>query len=72
MQKNNLTPVEKALLIMETLSKSPFEFRSVDVCNLTEINKSTVHRILYKLIEKNWVIQDKETKNLKPAPWHIM
>ena len=73
MQKNNLTPVEKALLIMETLSKSPFEFRSVDVCNLTGINKSTVHRILYKLIEKNWVIQDKETRKFKTGPmaYHV-
>lgn len=73
MEKHKLNPMEKALLILETLAESPYEFRSIDVSKLTGMNKTTVYRILYNLLEENWVIKDRESGKYKVGPmaYHV-
>lgn len=73
MEKHKLNPMEKALLILETLAESPYEFRSIDVAKLTGMNKATVHRILYNLLEENWVIKDRDSGKYKVGPmaYHV-
>lgn len=73
MESDKLTPVEKALLILETMSNHPEELKVAEISELTKINRTTVYRILRELLEKNWVIQNFKTKKyvIGPMAFHV-
>lgn len=62
MEEERLTPIGKALCIMELMSNDPRELNVSEISNLTGINRTTVHRILQELLEKEWVILNKKTR----------
>jgi DNA-binding IclR family transcriptional regulator len=62
MENEKLTPIGKALCIMELMSNDPRELNASEISNLTGLNRTTVYRILQELQEKEWVILNKKTK----------
>ena len=73
MDKDKKTPIEKALLLMETMSNHPDELKVTELSELTQLNRTTVHRILQELLAKEWVIQDYKTKKfmMGPMAFHV-
>ncbi|QOX64743.1 IclR family transcriptional regulator [Anoxybacterium hadale] len=73
MNKDKTTPIEKALLIMETMSNHPEELKVAELSELTGLNRTTVHRILGELLAKEWVIQDYKTRKfmIGPMAFHV-
>jgi Transcriptional regulator len=72
-EKDKLTPIEKALLILETMSNHPDELKVAELSELTNINRTTVHRILRELLAKEWVIQNFQTGKyiVGPMAFHV-
>jgi len=72
-EKDKLTPVEKAMLILETMSNHPDELKVAEISELTKINRTTVHRILKELLAKDWVIQNFKTGKyiIGPMAFHV-
>ena len=73
MEKDKLTPIGKALQIMELMSNNSNELKVAEISNLTKINRTTVHRILQELLLKEWVLQDYNTKKfiIGPMAFHV-
>ncbi len=73
METSKLTPIEKALLLMETMSNHPDELKVAELSELTKINRTTVHRILKELLAKEWVIQNFKTGKymIGPMAFHV-
>ena len=73
MEKDKLTPVEKTLLILETMSNHHDELKVAELSEITKINRTTVHRILQELLAKDWVIQNYKTKKylIGPMAFHV-
>jgi DNA-binding IclR family transcriptional regulator len=71
--KDKMTPIEKALLIMETMSNHPDELKVAELSELTGLNRTTVHRIIQELLVKEWVIQNYQTKKfmMGPMAFHV-
>lgn len=71
--KNKLTPIEKAMLILETMSNHPDELKVAEISELTKINRTTVYRILKELLVKGWVIQNFKTGKyiIGPMAFHV-
>lgn len=63
--KNNIQSVDRTLKILEILSDYNEGLRVVDISEQTNLNKSTVHRMLGTLISNSYVTQDSETKLYK-------
>jgi DNA-binding IclR family transcriptional regulator len=72
-KSDKLTPVEKAMLILETMSNHPEKLKVAEISELTKLNRTTVYRILKELLEKDWVIQDYQTKKflIGPMAFHV-
>jgi len=72
-EKDKLTPVEKAMLILETMSDQPDELSAAQISELTKINRTTVYRILMELLEKDWVIRNFKTGRYRigPMTFHV-
>jgi DNA-binding IclR family transcriptional regulator len=72
-EEDRLSPVEKAMLILETMSNHPDELKVAEVSELTKINRTTVHRILKELLAKDWVIQNFKTGKyiIGPMAFHV-
>ncbi|MHC1723481.1 MAG: IclR family transcriptional regulator [Aminipila sp.] len=73
MEKEKLTPIEKTLLILETMSNHPDELKVAEISEITQLNRTTVHRILQELLAKKWVIQDFRSKKyiVGPMAFHV-
>lgn len=73
MEEDKLSPIEKALLILETMSNHPDELKVAEISELTNINRTTVHRILKELLAKDWVIQNFKTGKyiIGPMAFHV-
>lgn len=73
MEKDKLTPIEKTILILETMSNHPDELKVAEISELTKINRTTVHRILKELLAKEWVIQNFKTGKymIGPMAFHV-
>lgn len=73
MEEDKLSPIEKTLLIMETMSNHPDELKVAQLSELTGINRTTVYRILKELLEKEWVIQNFKTGKyiVGPMAFHV-
>jgi Transcriptional regulator len=72
-EEDKLSPVEKAMLILETMSNHPDELKVAELSELTKINRTTVHRILKELLAKEWVIQNFKTGKyiVGPMAFHV-
>ena len=68
-----LSPIEKAMLILEIMSDHPDELKAAELSELTGINRTTVHRILKELLAKEWVIQNYKTGKyiVGPMAFHV-
>lgn len=73
MESDKMTPIGKALLILETMSNHPNELKVAQISELTKINRTTVYRILQELLEKDWIIQDYKSKKfiIGPMAFHV-
>ena len=73
MEEDRLTPIEKALLILETMSNHPDELKVSEISELTKINRTTVYRILKELMAKEWVLQNFKTGKyvVGPMSFHV-
>lgn len=73
MEEEKLSPIEKALRILETMSNHPDELKVAEISGLTKINRTTVHRIIKELLAKEWVIQNFKTGKyiVGPMAFHV-
>lgn len=73
MEKDKLSPIEKAMLILETMSNHPDELKVAEISEITKINRTTVHRIMKELLAKDWVIQNFKTGKyiVGPMAFHV-
>lgn len=73
MEEDKLSPIEKAVLILETMSNHPDELKVAEISELTKINRTTVHRVLKELLAKEWVIQNFKTGKyiVGPMAFHV-
>lgn len=73
MGSDKLTPVGKALLILETLSNHNDKLKVAEISELTKLNRTTVYRILKEMLEMDWVIQDYKSKKfmIGPMAFHV-
>lgn len=72
-EKDKLSPIQKTMLILETMSNDPNELNASEISEQTGINRTTAYRILQELREKDWVIQDYKTKKyiIGPMAFHV-
>jgi DNA-binding IclR family transcriptional regulator len=68
MIEDKMTAIEKAVYILNILSKEPFAYKVTDVSAMSGINRTTVHRILNTLTDSGWVILDRELNKFKIGP----
>lgn len=73
MENDKQTTIDKVIKILQILSQPPFEYKIAQVSAESDINRSTVHRILNRLSKDKWVMQDTETKKFKigPMTYHV-
>ena len=73
MEKQNLSSIKKAIAILETLAREPYEYTAQSLARETGINITTIYRIIYQLEEDDMVVMDRETKKYKVGPnaYHI-
>ncbi|MCM3550990.1 IclR family transcriptional regulator [Shouchella clausii] len=62
---SNVQSVERALSILNLLSKYPKGIKLTDLANRLKLSKATAHRLLATLIDLNYVRQDRETEKYK-------
>lgn len=69
----NLTSIEKALLILHTLGEEPFEYKSQELAKKLGFNRSTTYRILKTLEQSHMVLFDESSERFKTGPemYHI-
>ncbi len=60
--------VEKSIIILKQLCKVPFEYRLSDLVKLTNINRTTLYRILNTFEEQGLVIKTQQNKVYKLGP----
>lgn len=58
MTESKLTNTQKVTAILNALGKEPFKYKVAEISEITGINRSTVYRILYELMEEEYVMQD--------------
>ncbi|WZL73972.1 IclR family transcriptional regulator [Clostridiaceae bacterium 35-E11] len=68
-----LSSIKKVIIILNLLSTEPYAYKVTDISNITEINRTTVHRILTTLEEDGLAMKDEDTKKYKigPALYHM-
>lgn len=73
MEKQNLSSIKKAILILEQLAEDPYEYTAQSLAQETGINITTIYRVIYQLEEENMVVMDRETRKYKVGPnaYHI-
>lgn len=60
--------VEKSIIILRQLCKEPFEYRLSDLVKSTNINRTTLYRILNTFEEQGLVIKTQQNKVYKLGP----
>lgn len=73
MEKQTISSIQKAITILELLGSEPYEYTAQVISKQTDINITTVYRILYQLEESDMVAMDRESKKYKIGPnmYHI-
>jgi DNA-binding IclR family transcriptional regulator len=57
-EKNIIGSVVKAVDVLRALSREPYEFTANEISKITQLNRSTVHRLLSTLVHTKMVVQD--------------
>ncbi len=72
-EKESLTSIDKALIILETLGSDPYEYKVQALAQKTGFNRSTVYRMLRTLESHHLVVYESETDRYKigPGMYHI-
>jgi len=65
---NNISSIKKAFVILNQLSEPPYEYTPSILSQKTNINRSTIHRILDDLIDCDVVIKNELTKEYRIGP----
>lgn len=73
---NNLTSIEKAILILRFLSKEPYKYKVSTISSSLGLNRTTVYRTLDILEKTNMVIKTIDESNIEiymlgPEVYHI-
>ena len=73
MESQQLTSIEKAIILLEELAVPPYEYKTSELARKTGMNRSSVHRILQLLKNRDLVIYDKAGERYKVGPelYHI-
>ena len=73
MEKDTLSSIEKAVIILEALGTDPYEYKVQALAHKTGFNRSTVYRILRTLEERHLVVFDSDGDKYKigPGMYHI-
>ncbi len=58
---NKLSSIGKVTSILKFLSEEPYKYKVAEISNATGINRSSVHRILYELMDEGFIIQEEES-----------
>jgi DNA-binding IclR family transcriptional regulator len=61
--------IDKALIVLRQLCKEPYKFTMTELAKKTEINRTTIYRILNTLEDKGLVIKTKDNKQYKLGPF---
>ncbi len=70
---NKISSIGKAVKILKKLSEEPYQMTAIELSDVLDINRSTVHRILNTLIEEMLILQNPISKkySLGPTAYHI-
>lgn len=73
MEKQTISSIQKAITILELLGNEPYEYTAQAIAKATDINITTIYRILYQLEDSYMVVMDRESKKYKIGPnmYHI-
>lgn len=73
MEKETLSSIEKAIIVLETLGTDPYEYKVQSLAQKTGFNRSTVYRILRTLEDHGLVVFDSGSDRYKVGPgmYHI-
>lgn len=73
MEKQSLSSIKKAIVILELLSTAPYEYTVSSISKHTEINITTIYRIIAQLEDADMVVMNSETKKYRIGPnaYHI-
>jgi DNA-binding IclR family transcriptional regulator len=72
MEENNLSSIEKAILILEQLSKQPYSHKIIELSKALSLNRSSVYRILKTLERYDLVSVDNQAGfRIGPGMFHI-
>ncbi|WP_206457803.1 IclR family transcriptional regulator [Anaerovorax sp. IOR16] len=73
MNENKTSSIEKSLIILETLSSPPYEYKVQELVQKIGLNRSTIYRILCTLEEHALIVFDSHTSRYKigPGMYHI-
>jgi DNA-binding IclR family transcriptional regulator len=72
-KESNLSGIEKAIFILEQLSKPPYDRKVSDIANSLDFNRTSVYRILRLMEGRGIVSQDSQRGvwRIGPAAYHI-
>jgi len=65
---DNLACLDKAVDLLEIISKQPFSYNVTELSKISGLNRTTVHRILSTLERRKLVIKNENTKDYKIGP----
>ena len=65
---NSSSSIDKALIILNQLSEPPYEYSPTHLSEKTEINRTTVHRVLNDLMKFDVVMKNESTRTYRIGP----
>ena len=65
--------IQKAIAVLNFLSKEPYYFTAMEISEGLDLNRSSVHRILSSLMDEGMVLQSSNNRKYKlgPLSYHI-
>jgi len=71
--EKKLSNLKKATIILQILSRKPYQFSAPEISRISGINRTTVYRILSELAEDNFVVRNDISKKFTVGPmlYHI-
>lgn len=72
-EKNIIGSVIKAIGVLNVLAREPYEFTALEISKDTEMNRSTVHRLLTTLVQSGMVVQNSSSQKymIGPQAYHL-
>ena len=68
MEKDSMSSIKKAIVILELLSTPPYEYTVAAISKQTGINITTIYRTIAQLEEERMVAINSETKKYRIGP----